>query len=401
LIPEAATVAPRGSDGGHVPTRADNQSKGGASVNDVTGHRAAQDDRDGRVFELDATSVVRVPVNNGPISDIDISPDGRRLIATNYGRNMVSVIDANTGRVSSTIAGLNEPFAVTMSGADANYAYVSTASPAYDSIEVVDVVTNWRIATHQLAHSVSDLTVSPDGKYLYTSRNGARGADVAVLDTTTGELEAIELATAPGTTTECVRISVDGSRLYVGVNGPSGGSLVVIETRTRSDGGGGRSRIVGALELGLPLRDVALSNDGGTAYVASCGPIVGAVLDVVDTRANKIISTHKINEIEGPLTRMTLSRDGERAYLVSDDRVTVLCTRTQDVIGEVRAANQPSCVVESPDGNHLYIADYSGVVIGARIASTTRSAIPGGAPHWDWPATAWLPEVSQWEPVPA
>lgn len=367
-------------------------------MNDVDGHQAAQDDRDGRVFELDATSVVRVPVHNGPISDIDISPDGRRLIATNYGRSTVSVIDANTSRVSSVVAGLNEPFAVTMSGADANYAYVSTASPAYDSIEVVDVVTNWRIASHQLAHSVSDLTVSPDGKCLYASRNGARSADVAVVDTTTGEVEAIELAAAPGTTTECVRISGDGRRLYVGVNGPSGGSLVVIET---SDGGrvDGRAHIVGTLELGLPLRDVALSNDGRTAYVASCGPIVGAVLDVVDARANKIISTHKINGIEGPLTRMTLSRDGDRAYLVSDDRVTVLCTRTRDVIGEVTAAQQPSCVVESPDGNHLYIADYSGVVIGARIASTTQLAIAGSAPHWDWPDGALLPELPQWEPV--
>jgi YVTN family beta-propeller protein len=367
-------------------------------MNDVNGHQAAQDDRDGRVFELDDTSVVRVPVHNGPISDIDISPDGRRLIATNYGRNTVSVIDADTSCVSSVIAGLNEPFAVTMSGADANYAYVSTASPAYDSVEVVDVATNWRIASHRLAHSVSDLTVSPDGKCLYASRNGARIADVAVLDTTTGEVEAIELAAAPGTTTECVRISGDGRRLYVGVNGPSGGSLVVIET---SDGGGvdGRARIVGTLELGLPLRDVALSNDGRTAYVASCGPIVGAVLDVVDTRANKIISTHKVNGIEGPLTRMTLSRDGERAYLVSDDRVTVLCTRTRDVIGEVTTAKQPSCVVESPDGNHLYIADYSGVVIGARIASTTQLGIAGSAPHWDWPAAALLPELPQWEPA--
>lgn len=370
-------------------------------MNDVNGPMAAHDDRDARIFELDTTSVVRVPLHNGPISDIDISPDGRRLVATNYGRNMVSVIDANTCRVSSTVPGLAEPFAVTMSSADSNYAYVSIATAGYDAIEVIDVVTNWRIATHRLANSVSDLTVSPDGKFLYASRNAVRGADVTVLDTTTGELEVIDLATVPGTTTECVRISADGRRLYVGMNAPTGGSLVMIETRTRSDNRrvGGRSRIVGVVDLGLPLRDVALSDDGGTAYVASCDPVAGVVLDVVDTRVNKIVGTHKIPEITGPLTRMTLSRDRARAYLVSDDRITVLSTHQQDVVGEVKVSKHPSCAVESPDGTHLYVADYSGVITAARISSTAPSQTSGGASDRDLSVAGWLPELPEWESV--
>lgn len=370
-------------------------------MNDVNGPTAAHDDRNARIFELDTSSVVRVPLHNGPISDIDISPDGRRLVATNYGRDMVSVIDANTCRVSSTVTGLAEPFAVTMSSADSNYAYVSIATAGYDAIEVIDVVTNWRIATHHLANSVSDLTVSPDGRFLYASRNAVRGADVTVLDTTTGELEVIDLATAPGTTTECVRISGDGRRLYVGMNAPTGGGLAMIETRTRSDNRrvGGRSRIVGVVDLGLPLRDVALSDDGGTAYVASCDPVAGAVLDVVDTRANKIVGTHKIPEITGPLTRMTLSRDGARAYLVSDDRITVLSTHQQDVIGEVKVSKYPSCVVESPDGAQLYVADYSGVVTAARIGSTAPSPNRHGARDRDLSVAGWLPELPEWESV--
>ncbi|MXI79799.1 hypothetical protein GR254_04375, partial [Mycobacterium tuberculosis] len=35
--------------------------------------------------------------------------------------------------------------------------------------------------------------------------------------------------------------------------------------------------------------------------------------------------------------------DADRAYLVSEDRVTVLCTRTHDVIGTIRTG-QPSPV---------------------------------------------------------
>jgi YVTN family beta-propeller protein len=370
-------------------------------VNDVNGPTAAHDNRDGRVFELDSTSVVRVPLHNGPISDIEISPDGRRLVVTNYGRDTVSVIDACTCRVSSTVTGLAEPFGVAMSSADSNYAYVSTATAGYDAIEIIDVVTNWRIATHRLANSVSDLTVSPDGKYLYASRNGVRGADVTVLDTTTGELEVIDLATIPGISTACVRISADGRRLYVGLNAPTGGSLAIIETRTRSDNRrvGGRSRIVGVVDLGLSVRDVALSNDGGAVYVASCDPVAGVVLDVVDTRVDKIVGTHKVPEITGPLTRMTLSRDGARAYLVSDDRITVVSTRRQDVVGEVKVSKHPSCVVESPDGGHLYVADYSGVVTAARIASTAPTRTRHGSTDRDLSAAGWLPELPEWEPV--
>ncbi|WP_197520575.1 WD40 repeat domain-containing protein [Mycobacterium sp. E2479] len=370
-------------------------------MNDVNGPTAAHDDRDGRVFELDTTSVVRVPLHNGPISDIDISPDGRRLVVANYGRDLVSVVDANTCRVSSTVTGLAEPCAVAMSGADSHYAYVSTATAGYDAIEVIDVVTNWRIATHQLANSVSDFAVSPNGKYLYASRNAVRGADVTVLDTTTGELEVIDLATAPGATTACVRISADGRRLYVGMNAATGGSLVIVDARTRSDNRrvGGRSRIVGVVDIGLPIRDMALSTDGGTAYVASCDPVAGAVLDVVDTRVNKIVGTHKVPEVTGPLTRMTLSRDATRAYLVSDDRITVLSTHQQEVVGEVKVSKHPSCVVESLDGRHLYVADYSGDLTAARIASTAPTLTYGGASDRHPTVAGWLPELPEWDSV--
>lgn len=367
-------------------------------MSDGSGREAAHDAKDGQAFEVDDTAVLQIPVHNGPISDIAITPDGRRLIATNYACHTVSIIDTGTCRVVDAVDDLTEPSAVATSGADANRAYISTAAAAYDSIEVVDVATSTRIATHRLAHSVSDLSVS--GNYIYASRNGVRGADVAVVDAATGELEVVELASTPGTTTECLCISSDGRRVYVGTNGPAGGNLVTIETRTRSDGRrvGGRSRIAGVVELGLPIRDVALSSDGETAYVASCGPVVGAVLDVVDTRASKITNTCKIDELTGPLTRVALSTDGRRVYLVSDDRVTVLCTRTQDVIGEIAVANQPSCVVESPDGRYLYIADYSGVVTAARVASPAPSALQGGATTCDmW--VAWMRELAQREPA--
>ncbi len=365
-------------------------------MSDVNHWETPRDDQDDdQVIGLDGTpgcpTVAVVAVHNGPISGIVASPDGSRLMVANYGLDSVSVIDTETWRVVETVAGLGEPFAIAMGAHDTDRAYVSTVSPAYDSIGVIDASTNTVVATHPLALSVSDLAVSPDGKRVYACRNGGDGVDVAVLDTTTGEVEAIDLPTRPGTAAECLRVSPDGDRLYVATNGPAGGRLVVIGTHRRD--------IVDSVEIGLPIRDVALSPDGAIAYVASCASDWAAVIDVIDTRAAKITGTRKVGEIGGILTGLALSGDGDRAYLVSDDRVAVLCTLTHDVIGIVGVANQPSCVVEGPDAEYLYIADYSGRVTVASVASIV--ALGAEPPALESrPSTEWvMPELEPCEPA--
>ncbi|OMC43270.1 YncE family protein [Mycobacterium sp. IS-1264] len=364
----------------------------------VNGPTAAHDGLDRPVLELGSAPgfpiVVEVAVHEGPISGIATSPDGARLLVTNYGSDSVSVIDTRTCRVVETIAGLDEPFAIAVGS---ERAYVSAVSAAYDSVAVIDLPTGTVVATHPVTHSITDLAVSPDGRHVYSSRNAARGADVAALDTTTGDVEALEIATAPGTTTACVRVSPDGGRLYVGTNGPAGGRLLVIGTR--GEAGQTGLRVVGTVDIGLPVRDVALSPNGAVAYVASCDSGLGAVVDVVDTATHKIVGTRKLGEIGGTLTGLTLSRDGDRAYLVSDDGIAVLCTLTHDVVGTVTVANQPSCVVESPDAKYLYIADYSGTVTVAAVASIVALGTEAAAPEAQIPTDWVTPELLQYEPA--
>jgi DNA-binding beta-propeller fold protein YncE len=343
----------------------------------VDGGTAGYDDILCNVGTTPGFSVVaEIPMRHGAVSGVAVSADGTRVMATHYGDNSVSLIDAFDRPGARTAIHTGEPFAIGIAGADGARAYVSTVSMAYDSVLVFDVNTNRVVAAHAVAHSVTDLVVSPDEKHVYISRNAFNGADVAVLDTETGAQDVVDIATMPGTTTECVRVSRDGRRVYVAANGPSTAALVVIDTHQKS--------VVSTLEIGSPIRDIALSPDGATAYVASCGPDFGAVLDVVDIGTTPTItSTCKVSEVVGFLAQLALSRNGERAYLVGDDSVTVLSTRTWDVVGAIMVGSQPSCVVESPDGRCLYIADYAGVVTVVEIGSTIAvgdTATPDGEP---------------------
>ncbi|WP_025738389.1 YncE family protein [Mycobacterium genavense] len=376
-------------------------------MSETNGREAA-----GGVVEIDATPMapmaIEIAVGNGPISGIATSPDGRRLVATHYGTDRISIIDTDTFRVVDTIDGVDEPFAIATAGSGPGRAYVSTVSTAYDAIWVIDVSTNAVVATHPLTLSVSDLAVDTAGRQVYAGRDGAWVADLAALDTATGKIHAITIAEAAAT--ECVRVSPDGSRAYVGVNGPTGGRLVVVDTRAQAGaraswrqkrGTGERTalRVIDTVEIGLPVRDVALSRNGAIAYVASCAPEVGVVVDVIDTRTNKIITTRKVGEIGGFLTGMTLSAGGARAYLVSDHNVTVLGTLTHDVIATLAAGMQPSCALESPDGKRLYIAGYCGAVSVTPIATPAPPAIESGADR-ELPSTALLvPDLVAHEPV--
>ena len=142
-------------------------------------------------------------------------------------------------------------------------AYVSSAAAAYDSVLAFDIDANRVVATYPLAYSISDLAVSPDGRRVYAGRTGVDGADVAILDTASGDERAISIAGA-GTITERLRLSSDGRRLYVAANAASAAELVVVDAQ--------RNRVLSHIEIGSPIRDIALSPDGATAYVGSCGP---------------------------------------------------------------------------------------------------------------------------------
>ncbi|EUA29882.1 hypothetical protein I553_4135 [Mycobacterium xenopi 4042] len=77
---------------------------------------------DGSAVGTESTSqfaiVAGMAVHRGPISGIVASPDGDRLLLSNYRDHSVSIIDTGTWAGVRTITGINEPFTIAMSPAD-------------------------------------------------------------------------------------------------------------------------------------------------------------------------------------------------------------------------------------------------------------------------------------------
>jgi DNA-binding beta-propeller fold protein YncE len=298
-----------------------------------------------------------IDAQRGAVSGMAVSSDGAVLMVTHFGDDSVSLIDTANGATALTVVDVEEAFAVAMCG---SRAYVSSVGAEQDKILAFDTDSDEIVGEYPLEFNVTDLAVSPNGRRLYAARTDVDGADVAILDTKTGNQDSVRIATSAGTTAGCVRVSPEGRRLYVAANAASTATLVVIDAVHK--------RVVSIVEIGSPIRDIALSPDGATVYVGSSGPDFGTLLDIVDTRTSTITATHKVGDTAGILSQLTVSRDGERAYLVGDQSVTVLSTATQDVVGRISIDGQPSCVIESPDGKRLYVAGYTGTVTVLEIA---------------------------------
>ncbi|CAN5335624.1 hypothetical protein BH09ACT8_BH09ACT8_31900 [soil metagenome] len=327
--------------------------------------------------------VGQTAVGRGPITDIMVSPRGGFIFATNHVDNSVSRLDPETLAVVGTVTDVAEPFVIAAAG---SRAYVTTVSELYDTVTVIDTKSGAVVATHPLALSVRDLTLSADGRRVFVARTGRDGADVAVIDTVTDRVTTIELGTRGESSAEAIAISRDGRRLYVATADHLGGELVVIDTREQ--------RVVAGVAFPAPLRDIAVSPDGQTLFVVGDDLEAGAHVDIVDTRTLRVTETVSVG---GNSTQLVLSTEGERAYLVNGDRISVLCTATHDIIDTITVGAEPACVVESRDGKRVFVADYDGGVTAFSVASTTESLLA----KMMTPAALELPEVRELEPAGA
>ncbi|WP_307856941.1 YncE family protein [Mycolicibacter acidiphilus] len=303
-------------------------------------------------------------IDRGPIGGIAISADGRRVLTTNYGDDTVSIIDAATGEVVNTVFGADEPFAI-VTGAASGRAYVGTANAAFDALLAIDIETAEVVASCPVAMGVGDLAVDPTCRRVYVARTGDLGVDVLAVDASAGPTDAVDVSTTLGSAAVCLRTGPAGRRVYVAVHTPDGDTITVLDADLN---------ILDTIEIGSTIIDVAVHPDG-TALLVATYDADGAAVHAVDARTHAVTGSIAV---DAPLIQLIVSRDGDRAYLITAAGVLVICPRTHEVLGTLTATTAPSCAVESPDGSRLYIAGFDGAVT---VASVADLPAPSAALH--------------------
>lgn len=310
----------------------------------------------GNVTEANEAADGVVAVDCGPIGGITVSGDGGRLLVTNFADDSISVIDSASGDIVATVFDVPEPFGI---ATGRGRAYAATAGAAFDSIAVIDIAGAELVASYPVALNITDLVADPAGHRVYVARTGAADADVLVVDAERGPVRSIAVPATAGTSTGCIRISPDGRSLYLAVHRPDGDAVIVVSVA------GSDLKITDTVEVAVTIRDMAVSPDGTTVFVAGCDAN-GATVYVLDARTGAIIDAF---EAPASVAQVLLSCDGGQAYLLAADGVTVVDTVTHQVLDTVTVGAAPSCAAQSPDGSHLFVAGYDGTVVAAPVTA--------------------------------
>lgn len=292
-----------------------------------------------------------------------ISPDGARVYVTcnSYPRNYgtLAVIDTAANNVIATLAlGINI-YGVVVS-LDNRRVYVARGGGGAINFDVViiDAASLAIIGNIPFLNMTpSGLAISPDGSHLYACGvdrpfGGFPNGRLAVVDLARGAISQIILL--QNNSTE-VAISPDGSRVYAASpnisNNNNNGAVSVIDTRTLA--------VIRDIAVGSGPRGTVVSPNGALIYTVTTG---SKLLVVIDARTNTVIRNVSIGV---GAWFLALSPDGKTlcASPTTPGVPGVLIDTSTFSLRYLPVDNTCAGVVFSPDGAHLYVADYQGDLV--------------------------------------
>ncbi|MCV7321395.1 beta-propeller fold lactonase family protein [Mycolicibacterium confluentis] len=294
-------------------------------------------------------------IASGPITAM--AELGGNLLTANYADDTLSLVARRGPRRAATVADVYEPFAIAVAG---QRAYVTSVEPAYDTITVLE--RGEVFARIPVAGALRDVAVSPDGRRVYALQAADSAVLLGVIDAETHEVSDVELVVGPHTVPTALAVNPTNGLVYVAAVDHTSGVVMAVK-----DG-----RVAGAAPIPSMVRDIAVSRDGAVLVAVSDDDEFGGVIDFLDAKTLQITGTI---ELDGAAAQVSLSADGERAYVVSGDHVTVICTATRHIIDRIDAGVELSAALESSDGVHLFVSDNSGRVTTYEVNVTTNQAI--------------------------
>jgi YVTN family beta-propeller protein len=251
------------------------------------------------------------------------------------------------------------------SAAGAPKAYVGLFKD--DAVAVIDTAQNKVLGTIAVPKGPHGLVVTPDGRKVYVSSDGA--STVSVIDSATDRVVAsLEIGANP----HGLAVSGDGSRVLV--LGWGSNRALVIDTAT--------DRVIGEVPVAQP-HNGTLSRDGRTGWVASQQQGATALVRL-DLTIWKEVARVPLDKTPRGLE---LSPDGRRVLftLAGVNAIQVLDTATNRIATQIPVGASPHYAPFTPDGRWALAVVQGPGELG--ILDTANNTLAGTvavgkAPHW-------------------
>jgi YVTN family beta-propeller protein len=235
-----------------------------------------------------------------------------------------------------------------------------------NSVAVLDTSTNRVIKTIPVPAGPHGIVITPDGRLVYVSSDGA--STVSVIDTTT---DAITASVEVGKTPHGLALTPDAKTVLVAGFGTNQLSFIDVATNTVS----------GAASVSSP-HNIAITPDGRRAYVAS--QVQGsAALVIVDLSSRSVVGRVALDKVPRALN---FSPDGKQLYFTEADTnvVQVLDPTTNTIVDQIPVGVSPHhTLVVSSAQTALVVVQGPGQL--AVVDTTTKAVTPvkvGLMPHW-------------------
>jgi len=235
-----------------------------------------------------------------------------------------------------------------------------------NAVAVLDTGTNHVIKTIAVPAGPHGMVITPDGRVVYVSSDGA--STVSVIDTTT---DAVKANIEVGKTPHGLALSPDAKTVLVAGFGTNQLSFIDVATNTVS----------GGVPVPSP-HNIAITPDGQRAYVAS--QVQGsAALVMVDLTSRSVVGRVALDKVPRALN---FSPDGKRLYFTEAgaNAVQVLDPTTNTVVDQIPVGVSPHHPLFVGSGQTaLVVVQGPGQLAVVDTATKAVTAVPvGQMPHW-------------------
>jgi YVTN family beta-propeller protein len=275
------------------------------------------------------------------------------VYVTNNVSNTVSVVNATTHSLISTVTGFNSPVGAVASP-DGTRVYVVNSNPNPGTVAVINTATNTIAATITIGNGATLAAISPDGKHVYVPNSN--DGTVSVIDTATNRVTAT--FTVGGAPVGAV-VTPDNAHVYIAnfnnaVNVVATATNTVTATITHSSMSG-------------PL-EAAITPDGKTVYVTN---EISNKVTVISTATNTATTAIPVGQIPNGLV---VTPDGTRLYVSNgaDNTVSVISTATNTVIATIPGLSGPEGIAVTADGVQVFVANTVADTISAIATATNK-----------------------------